>query len=149
MKTTCLCVFLAVLLLAERFTSTTSLTTNVNIQNGVITYSRAQLMQLDGPYDRPALPDDVDDIQKRPRKRGRRGGVRARCRRRGCRLPMPMMVCGNVRSIRNKIDELTALTRWNFAYRESSLICLTETWLQDKDPCSVYELDGFTLFRGD
>ena len=127
----------------------TSLYIYINKQNGVISYSRDQLMQFsEGPYDYPSS-EELNDIKKRTRRRGRRGGIRVRCRRRGSRLPMPMMVCGNVRSIRNKIDELTALTRWNYAYRESSLICLTETWLQDKDPCSVYELDGFTLCRGD
>jgi hypothetical protein len=39
-------------------------------------------------------------------------------------------VSGNVRSLRNKMDELTALTHLHYAYREASLICLTETWLQ-------------------
>ena len=144
------CVLLAVLLLMERFTGVASLAMNVNNQDGgTITYSRAQLLRLDGDYEPPDLPDEIHNISKRPRKRGRRGGVRARCRRRGSRLPMPMTVWRNVRSLRNKLDELTALARWNHVYRESSLICLTETWLQDKDPSSAYELDGFTLFRGD
>ena len=61
-----------------------------------------------------------------------------------------MVVCGNVRSLRNKMDELASLTRWNFAYRESSLICLSETWLQqDRDPDTPFEVEGFTLLRGD
>ena len=34
--------------------------------------------------------------------------------------------------------------------RETSLICLTETWLQeDKDSDSAFMLEGFTLKRGD
>ena len=61
-----------------------------------------------------------------------------------------MAICGNVRSLRNKIDELSALTKWNWAYRESSLICFTETWLQEgKDPDSAFAIDGFTLIRSD
>ena len=117
----------------------------------VITYTREELLQLsNGPYDRPALQYDPDDIKKRTHRRGRRGGIRARCRRRGPKTPLPMIVTGNARSIRNKTDELAALARWNFAYRESALICLTETWLQPgKDPDSAFNLDGFNLIRGD
>lgn len=45
----------------------------------------------------------------RKRKRGRRGGVRQRLRRRGFRrLPLPSIILGNVQSLRNKIDELQA-----------------------------------------
>ena len=63
---------------------------------------------------------------------------------------MPMIVTGNVRSLRNKIDELAGLIKWNYAYRESSMICLTETWLHPgKDPDTAYTLDGYTLIRGD
>ena len=84
------------------------------------------------------------------KKRGRRGGVRVRCRRRGARLPLPMCVTGNVRSIRNKMDELSALCKWNYAYREASIICLTETWLNgDNDPDSAYQIDGYQLIRSD
>ena len=137
-------------MLCDHLSGVASLTTSfVNKQNGVISYSRDQLMQFsEGPYDYPSS-EELNDIKKRTRRRGRRGGIRARCRRRGYRLAMPMMTCGNVQSLRNKIDELTALARFNYTYRESSLICLTETWLQEKDPDSVYNLNGFTLFRGD
>ena len=52
---------------------------------------------------------------------------------------------GNVRSLRNKCDELSALSKFAFEYRESSLICLTETWLNDRDTDRSVNLDGFTL----
>ena len=133
-----LCVLLAVLLLVERFTGAAPLAMNVNYQDGcMITYSRAQLLRLDGNYEPPDLPNEIHGISRRPRRRSRWCGVRVRCRRRDPRLPMPTMVCANVHSLRNKTEELTALARWHHAYRESSLICLTESWLQDKDPSSA------------
>ena len=65
-----------------------------------------------------------------------------------CELPMPMIMTGNVRSLRNKTD-ISALCRYDFSYRESSMICLTETWLQDSDPDSSVDVDGFTMLRCD
>lgn len=63
---------------------------------------------------------------------------------------MPMIVAGNLRSLRNKIDKLFGLVKWYNAYRESSMICLSESWLQpEKDPDTAYTLDGFSLIRGD
>lgn len=57
---------------------------------------------------------------------------------------------GTHRVLRNKIDELHGLIRWDCVYRESSHICLTEIWLQqDKDPVSAYVLDSFTLVHVD
>ena len=123
---------------------------DVNKHYGGISYTRDELLHFSGTSDDfPGLINVPDDIKRRVRKRGRRGGVRARCRRRGSRIPMPMIVTGNVRSLRNKIDELTGLTRWNYAFRDSSLICLTETWLQENDPDTAFNLDGFTVIRGD
>lgn len=81
---------------------------------------------------------------------GRRGGARVRCKRRGARLPLPLMVCCNIRSLRNKLDEFSALCKCNCAFREASIICLTETWLQeDKDPESAFQIEGHQLVRGD
>ena len=65
------------------------------------------------------------------RRRGRRGGIRARMRRRGIRTPLPTVMFGNVRSIRNKVDELSAKCKYLREYRESAVIAITETWLQD------------------
>lgn len=52
----------------------------------------------------------------------------------------------------NPVDsgELSALCKWNCASRESSTICLMETWLQkDKNPESAFQIDGYQLVRGD
>ncbi|KAK2863621.1 hypothetical protein Q5P01_003154 [Channa striata] len=56
---------------------------------------------------------------------------------------------GHVGSLFNKLDELTALTRLQQKYKESSLMCFTETWLSDTTPDSVVALDGFKLVRAD
>lgn len=56
---------------------------------------------------------------------------------------------GNVRSLFNKMDELSALTKMQREYRESSLMCFIETWLNQDVPDSTVTLDGFTLVRAD
>ncbi|KAK3868362.1 hypothetical protein Pcinc_026233 [Petrolisthes cinctipes] len=72
---------------------------NVN-KHGGITYGRDELLRLSRCNN--SAPISVpDEITKRIRKRGRRGGVRARWRRRGSRVSVPAVVCGKVRSIRN------------------------------------------------
>ncbi|XP_076033704.1 uncharacterized protein LOC143020810 [Oratosquilla oratoria] len=59
------------------------------------------------------------------------------------------MVFGNVRSVRNKIDELAACCRFQHEYRESAVIALTETWLEEKDSDGTVSIDGFHLVRSD
>ncbi|KAK0139948.1 hypothetical protein N1851_023109 [Merluccius polli] len=63
----------------------------------------------------------------RRRKRGRKGGVRQRIRRRGNRPPLPSIILSNVRSLRSKMDELRLLMRFSHEYREASLLVFTET----------------------
>lgn len=65
------------------------------------------------------------------------------------RTPLPTITFGNVRSIRNKIDELSAYCKYTHEYRDSALIVLTETWLQDQDADSTVNVDGFKLVRSD
>ncbi|KAK7907136.1 hypothetical protein WMY93_015748 [Mugilogobius chulae] len=84
-----------------------------------------------------------------PRRRGRRGGVRQRLRRRGSRPPLPSVILCNVRSLKNKIEELRLLTGTCFEYRESCLLTVTETWLHPDVPSSLVELNGFALVRAD
>lgn len=83
------------------------------------------------------------------RRRGRRGGVRARLRRRGIRTPLPSIIFGNVRSIRNKMDEFSANCKFIHEYRDSAIIAIMETWLQEKDLDCTVDLDGYTLIRSD
>lgn len=57
------------------------------------------------------IEDIAPDSQIKIRKRGRRGGVRVRSRKRTARKPfLPVIILGNARSIVNKIDELQACT---------------------------------------
>lgn len=83
------------------------------------------------------------------RKRGRRGGIRNRLRQRHTRPPLPAIILSNVRSLNNKIDDLRTYARYCSEFREASLMCLTESWLQFNAPDSLFEINGFTLIRLD
>ena len=89
-----------------------------------ILHSREYLLSFQH-VDTPAPSLDVDwgDVYwsavtqnfkpKRKKKRGSRGGVRNRLKKRGCRLPLPAITLSNVRSLQNKMDELLALTNYD------------------------------------
>ncbi len=46
------------------------------------------------------------------------------------------MILSNVRSLAPKMDELRAITKTCFEYRESNLMVLTESWLHEGIPDS-------------
>lgn len=80
------------------------------------------------------------------RKRGRRGGVKQRLKRlTGTQKspPLPSIILANVRSLCKKLDELQANILCQWAYKEASLVCLTETWLDKTIVDSELSLDGF------
>ena len=84
----------------------------------------------------------------KPRKRGKRGGVRARIRRRGVKKPfMPVIILSNARSLCNKVDELAACAK--YFHRESSVLCFSETWMNEKLDDKLFQIDGFHLVRSD
>ncbi len=56
---------------------------------------------------------------------------------------------GNVRSLANKMEELTALARSQAEYRECSLMCFTETWLHQDIPDHNVSIGGFQTVRAD
>ena len=128
---------------------------SVSDNGSILKYSRASLLEIrdSSPHipttELPSIPPEIlrNDSNKKKRKRGKRGGVRTKSRKRVNRLPLPPVVFGNVRSIVNKEDELSANIRFLHEYRESGLICLVETWLKEEhpDPC----LNGFTTVRHD
>ncbi len=72
--------------------------------------------------------------RSKKRKRGKKGGIRVKNRKRFKRLPLPSMLFGNIRSLTQKEDELYANIRYLHEYRESGIICLQETWLKDEHP---------------
>lgn len=95
---------------------------DVNKQQERLFYGKDILLTLAKSSNVETIAVTVPDAVKRKvlhpegktrnnKRRGRRGGVRVRCRRRGARLPLPMCVVGNVRSVRNKFDELSALCK--------------------------------------
>lgn len=93
-------------------------------EQDAISYTREALMALrftgmrfKAPVNLPHLPKE---LRRRPqqqliasprargivRRRGKRGGVRQRLRRRGNRPALPSIILFNARSLRNKMDEL-------------------------------------------
>ncbi|KAK3566665.1 hypothetical protein QTP86_002398, partial [Hemibagrus guttatus] len=83
------------------------------------------------------------------RRRGKRSGVLVRLRRRGLRTPLPGIFLSNVRSLCNKMDELTLQMNKNRDFPTSCVLCFTETWLCDAIPDSALQLGGFNLYRAD
>ena len=84
------------------------------------------------------------------RKRGKRGGARVRTRKRGCEETISSSVSmGNARSLNNKTEELQACTRHLYEYRESSIICFSETWLTPTINDIHVDIDGFAIVRSD
>ena len=127
----------------------------VSDNSSILRYPRALLLGLNS-HAHP-LPSTLKDVTMPPemlrnscrkkRKRGRRGGVRMRCRRRANRAPLPPIVFGNVRSLVNKEDELAACTRFLHEYRESGIITLVETWMKEGHPDP--HLPNFSCIRQD
>lgn len=88
-----------------------------------LVYSGLELLQLRGssvivPSD-PLLscvpqellkPPELNHHAGRPRRRGRRGGVRRRMRG-AAKLPLPSVLLCNARSLKRKMDELRALAK--------------------------------------
>ncbi len=87
------------------------------------------------------------ETKKERKKRGSRGGVRHRLWKCRSRFPLPVITLSNVHSVSNKLDELKLRTGYDREFRQSNLVCLTETWLKDHHttPC----LTGYTMVRAD
>lgn len=47
--------------------------------------------------------DSSESIPTKLRKRGKKGGIRKRCQRRGLRLALPTILFGNVQSVNNEV----------------------------------------------
>ena len=111
-------------------------------------YTRDQLIALSGtaalPGERPQIPREL-----RRKRRGTRAGAQRRARRRRYKPVLPSVIMGNVRSLPNKLDELSALTRHEREFRECSVMLFTETWLTTLTPDTLVSLDGFHLVRAD
>ncbi len=86
---------------------------------------------------------------KSKRKRGKKGGVKSRMRRRRYNPVVPTIMTGNARSLNNKIDELETCVKSLYEYRDASFICFSESWFKEDCPDSSVQLDNFHLCRND
>ncbi|KAI4873044.1 hypothetical protein NFI96_028699 [Prochilodus magdalenae] len=111
-------------------------------------YSRDQVLALRKTpplfTSRPEIPAEL----RRPY-RGCRAGNKRWERKRRYKPCLPSIIMGNVRSLANKTDELSALIRTQREYRECSILCFTESWLNQNVPDSHLHLNGFTTVRAD
>ena len=81
------------------------------------------------------------------RRRGKRGGILARLRRRKTKAPLPSIMLANVRSLRYKMGELIGLMHSMQDYRDCNAYFITETWLNSSIPdTAVVKPPGFALF---
>ena len=60
---------------------------------------------------------------------------------------LPDITFSSVRLLSDKMTELAALVKYDTDYRQSSLICVTESWLTEES--TGIDLDGFTTIRFD
>ena len=87
---------------------------------------------------------------RKTRKRGRKGGIRTRMKRRGCfKLAVPTVILRNVRSLLNKCDELQSSINHLNEYRNCCALVFTETWLRENISDSLVQVDGFNIIRAD
>ena len=113
-------------------------------------YSRNQLLAL-----RTAQVSVAHQIPReiKAEPRGCRSGKRRREKRlegkRRYKPAVPTVIMGNVNSLTNKVDELSSLVRNIKLYKECSLMCFSETWLNGNIPDENVALPGFTVIRSD
>ena len=137
---------------------------------GVLRYSREDLLHTRDHFHHAAKPEfskqtiamlaeattatdsnhrHSNGMPVRQRKRGKRAGALVRFRRRFTRPPLPSILLSNVRSLKNKAEELRALVDTQRDYKECSALCFTETWLYPSVPDSSITPPGFQTFRTD
>ncbi|XP_073669588.1 uncharacterized protein [Paramisgurnus dabryanus] len=87
--------------------------------------------------------------RERKQKRGCRSGVLARLKRAPNRPPLPSLYVANARSLGNKMDELHLDLSNRTNIRDSSVVIITESWLNPEIPDAAVELAGRSLHRSD
>ncbi|KAI4894740.1 hypothetical protein NFI96_006104 [Prochilodus magdalenae] len=127
--------------------------------HGPFVYTRDQLIALK-PAGMDTRTANIPEELWRLTHRGCRGGTKQRTgksrakRRRlmekkGYKPRLPTLIMGNVRSLANKMDELTALAMSQKEYRQCSLMCFSETWLHQDIPDDNVSITGFQTVRAD
>ena len=101
-------------------------TSSYNATSQPLKYSKEELRSL---RQNVVCKPDVDlPKELKPRKRGRKGGVKNRLKRRGQRVCLPIVITGNTQSLNNKTDELQARVKYESEFRHASLLGFSETW---------------------
>ena len=97
------------------------------------------------------LPGDTPEVlqELRRRRQGCRSGAKRRRRRRRHKPAVPAIIIGNVRSLGNKTDKLTAPVKTQREYRQCSIFYFSETCLHSQIPDNSVEVPGYSLVRGD
>ena len=120
-----------------------------------VRYDRESLLAIRdsvGHLPTPVLLFSSSDITRESTEfsHGRTTSHRQRFRRRANRPPLPAIILSNVRSIKNKDDELLYQLKTKIEYREASVFCFTETWIDSSTPdTAVRPPAGYTLHRAD
>ncbi len=65
------------------------------------------------------------------------------------KLSLPSLMMGNVRSLTNKMEELTGLVRSQTEYRECSVMCFMGTWLHQDILDHNVSVEGFLMVQAD
>ena len=110
---------------------------------------------LDIPLDILRSDWNGETKSSKKRKRGKRGGIMRRLRKNKTKPPLPSMILANIRSLNPDSDnknyeELLANCRFQTEYRDSCLLCFSETWLRDDISDDKLTIDGFGApFRSD
>ncbi|KAK7915531.1 hypothetical protein WMY93_011292 [Mugilogobius chulae] len=104
-----------------------------------------QVSVTDGPLTKTGVTiETIRSFVKKRRKRGKRGGVKLRVRKRSLyRTPLPSVIFGNVQSLRNKLDELSGYVQFQKDFKECCVMAFTETWLTEQDQDADLRMDGF------
>ena len=131
----------------------------------VYSSSELRLIRKTQPKQRldPVLWGRLGDLGIRKRYRSKRGGWKlylprlttgipspeelppAPCNLTSSNLRIPSVLSTNVRSLRNKMDELQAVVDVN----NPDIVCITESWLKPDIPDSTVRLSKYILFRRD
>ncbi len=116
---------------------------------------RGLCLLLEPDLETAASPTDATRTRQRRkrcergRKRGKRGGIRARLRANPTRPALPTLMLSNVRSLENKLDLIQLSRSTQQEARDCCVFVFTETWLNDNIPDSAIQLNRLTCCRSD
>ncbi len=116
---------------------------------------RGLCLLLEPDLETAASPTDATRTRQRRkrcergRKRGKRGGIRARLRANPTRPALPTLILSNVHSLENKLDLIQLSRSTQHEAKDCCVFVFTETWLNDNIPDSAIQLNRLTCCRSD